>query len=517
MNQLVARMSIEEKVGQLIVVGFDGTTVNSTIRANISQRFVGGVALFARNIQSPQQAARLTNDLQQLAQETKHQIPLFMATDQEGGRVSRLKKGATVFSGNMALGATRSGKLAGQAGRITGIELAAAGINLNFAPVMDVNNNPCNPVIDRRSFGESPDLVARLGTAYTGGLQENGVLATAKHFPGHGDTTVDSHTDLPTVKHDLERIQAIELKPFRAAIEAGVAAVMTAHILYPALDADRPATLSRAILTDLLRGELGFSGLIITDDMGMKAIDERYTAGEAAVMAIEAGADMVLTLWTLANQVEVFNALVSAVKNGTIPEDRIDQSVGRILKNKEACGALDWRSIDPATAIKAVGSESHRQIAGAIAAQAITVVQNRNRILPLNTDISPLIIGSSNILFNLLKVRYAKSINARIPTEPSIGDILPRLILQAEDANVVIAGIVKQQGELIHQLSTMTQTPIIVIGLGSPYSLRCCPDIAAALAAYDGHYASVLAAVKVIVGESNAHGKLPIRLGPVDQ
>ena len=517
MHQLFPQMSIEQKVGQLIVVGFEGTRINADIKSIITQQCVGGVTVFARNIQSPRQIATLTNDLQKLTQETEHQIPLFIAIDQEGGWVARLKTGATVLPGNMALGAAGSVELAEQAGKITATELAAVGVNLNFAPVMDVNNNPHNPVIDRRSFGECPDLVSRLGSAHIKGSQQNGVLATAKHFPGHGDTTVDSHMDLPTFGGDVERIRAIELKPFRAAIEAKVGAIMTAHIIYSALDSDYPATLSHPILTDLLRGELGFGGIIITDDMEMKAIDKRYRTGEAAVMAIEAGADMVLSLWKYQNQVKVFNALVSAVKSGRISEARIDGSIKRILKYKKAYGVFDWETTASSKAIKLVGSESHRRVAAAIANQAITIVKDQSGILSLSTGACPLVIGSSPLLFNLLKVRFANSSSARIPVQPKIEAVLPTLELQAENANVVIAGISNhRQAELIHELSTKIKAPIIVAAFGSPYSLQRCPNVSASLAAYDIHYESVLAAVKVIVGESDAQGKLPIRLTPDD-
>ena len=515
MHRLLAHMSVEQKVGQLIVVGFEGTRINADIKSNVCRHFVGGVTLFARNIQSPRQIARLTNDLQKLTQETEHQIPLFIAMDQEGGWVARLKIGATILPGNMALGATGSAELAVQAGKITALELAAVGVNLNFAPVVDVNNNPLNPVIDRRSFGECPDLVSRFGCAYIKGLQQNGVLATAKHFPGHGDTTVDSHTDLPTVEHDAERIRTVELKPFRAVIEANVGAIMTAHIVYPTLDANRPATLSRPILTDLLREQLGFDGLVVTDDMEMKAIDKRYRTGEAAVMAIEAGADMVLTLWSYRNQREVFNALVSAVKSRRISEARIDQSVERILKYKKAFGVFDWEDATSTNAIESVGSGAHRRIAATIAEHAITMVQNRSGILPLNSIMTPLVISSSSLLFNLLRVRCANCKSARIPAEPDAEAVLPILAHQADTANVVIAGILNHpQAELINRLGTKTETPIIVAAFGSPYSLRRCPNVSASLAAYDTHFESVLAAVRVIAGESDAPGRLPIRLIP---
>ena len=511
-DTMIAEMTIEEKVGQLIMVGFEGTQANEAIETHIRKRFVGGIVLFSRNIQSPQQTAELTNELQRLAEATARQIPLFIGIDQEGGWVIRLKEGATVLPGNMALGATDSTELAERAGEITAVELAAVGVNLNFAPVMDVNNNLDNPVIGRRSFGESPELVSRLGVPYIQGLQRNGVLATAKHFPGHGDTTVDSHFDLPTVNHDLERIHALELQPFRAAIDADVAAIMTAHIIYPAFDADRPATLSPTILTDLLRKELGFDGLLITDDMEMKAIDDRYRSGEAAVMAVEAGADIVMVLWTPAKQIEVFDTLLSAIKSGRISQARLDQSVERILKSKEA--AFDRRFVDPDAVGTTVGAEAHKQLAQTIASRAITVVRNRNNLLPLTLapETSVLILSASSTLFENFKVHHPNTFEARIPETPRGAQLQLQLPLRPEDADVIIAGITNiEQAGLVHQFS-FRSTPIIVIAFGSPYTLRDCPFVSASLAAYDIHDASVSAAVEVIVGAQEAQGKLPIQL-----
>ena len=509
---MIAEMTIEEKVGQLIMVGFEGTQANEAIETHIRERFVGGVVLFSRNIQSPKQTAELTNELQRLAGATAHQIPLFIGIDQEGGWVIRLRDGATVLPGNMALGATDSTELAERAGEITAVELAAVGVNLNFAPVMDVNNNLHNPVIGRRSFGESSELVSRLGVAYIQGLQRNGVLATAKHFPGHGDTTVDSHFDLPTVNHDLKRIHALELQPFRAAIAADVAAIMTAHIVYPALDADRPATISSTILTDLLRKELRFDGLIITDDMEMKAIDDRYQSGEAAVMAIEAGADIVMVLWTPVKQIEVFDALLSAVKSGRISQARLDQSVERILKSKGTM--FDRRFVDVEAVGRTVGGEAHKQIAQTIASRAITVVGNRDNLLPLKlkSETSVLILSESSTLFDHFKGHHSNTVEARIPEKPRGAQLQLQLPLQAGDADVIIAGITNnEQAALVQQFSLGT-TPVIVIALGSPYTLRGCPAVSASLAAYDLHDASVSAAVEVIVGAREAQGKLPVQL-----
>ena len=378
---------------------------------------------------------------------------------------------------------------------------------------MDVNNNPQNPVIDRRSFGESSELVSRLGVAYIHGLQRNGVLATAKHFPGHGDTTVDSHFDLPTVSHDRERIHALELQPFRAAIDADVAAIMTAHIVYPAFDADRPATLSPAILTDLLRQELGFDGLLITDDMEMKAIDGRYQSGEAAVMAVEAGADIVMVLWSPTKQIEVFEALLSAVKSGRISQARLNQSVKRILKSKE--GAFNRRFVDPDAVGGTVGTDAHQQLAQTIASQAITVIRNRDNLLPLKLEpeTSVLILAASSALFENFKAHHPNTVEARIPQKPEVESILPQLIQQVENADVVIAGITNdKQAELVQRISIAATTPVIVIALGSPYTLRGCPAASASLAAYDIHNASVSAAVDVILGAQEPQGKLPIQL-----
>ena len=510
------RMSIDEKVGQLLIVGIGGKQVSQVAKAHITKRFAGGIILFRRNIQSPQQVANLATELQQVAVQTPNAIPLFIAIDQEGGIVTRLKKGATVFPGNLALGATRSESLAEKAGEITAMELAAVGINLNFAPVMDINTNPRNPVIGVRAYGDSPMLVSQLGTAYIRGLQANGVLATAKHFPGHGDTHVDSHKKLPTVGHDEARMNAVELAPFRAAIEARVAAMMSAHILYPALDADTPATLSHRVLTGLLREQLGFEGLIITDDLEMRAIDAHYQTGNAAVMAIQAGADIVMVPWSLKKQQQAYNALRNAVKRGKISRTRLEASVRRILKTKRDFGMFAQK---PGIAVvEGVGSPLHREIAQTIATRAITIVKDSGGILPLNVESrKPMtLITASRIFANaFLKAHTdtAHITHVKIPKQFDIAQLLPQLTQQ--EAAIIVAGITNaQQASLIHQLSQITTTPIVVVSLASPYLLGRCPDVAAAIAAYDGNYYSALAAVDVILGRKQATGKLPVTIPP---
>lgn len=519
---MIGRMSVDEKIGQLLLFGIGGRDVGPVAKAHITRRFVGGLILYDRNIQHPAQVAALTAALQQTAQETPNSIPLFIAIDQEGGIVNRLQKGATVLPGNLALGATRSRALAEKAGELTAIELAAVGINLNFAPVMDVNTNPENPVIGVRSFGESPQLVSQLGTAYIRGLQQNGVLAVAKHFPGHGDTNLDSHKKLPTVTHDKTHIATVELAPFRAAIETGVAAIMSAHVLYPTLDKKMPATLSHRILTRLLRSQLGFNGLIITDDLEMKAINDQYEIGDAAVLALHAGADMIVIPWTLKKQQRVYNALRQAVRTLKISETRLNISVRRILKYKGTCGAFDKPVVSAEnlqgrnSPLSLVGRKQHREIAEAIATRAITLVKNTEGILPLSAEPQePVLLLSPSRLFSNTVLKAHTDISniapIYIPQQLNAELLIPQF-LQTEPS-VIVAGIVNaQQADLMHQLSQKTDVPIIVISLKSPYLLGKCPDVACSIAAYDAHYNSILAAVEVLLGKKQATGKLPVTI-----
>ena len=333
LETIIDAMSIEEKVGQLLLIGFSGKQVTPHIRRWVGERKVGGVAIFARNIESTEQIARFTRGIQSL---TSRSVPAFISLDQEGGNVIRLKDGATVLPGNMALGATRSTALSYVAGQALGTDLRRLGFNMNLAPVLDVNSNPRNPVIGIRSYGEKPELVGALGTWFVRGQQEAGVTGVAKHFPGHGDTQSDSHFAMPSIPTNIERLRNLELVPFERAIAAGLDAVMTAHIALPkvAEEPNLPATLSYKILTEELRERMGFEGIVITDGLEMQGIVEQYGAGTAAVRAILAGADMAMILWTNSKKEEVYRALIQAVKRGTITMDRLDQSVRRILRVK---------------------------------------------------------------------------------------------------------------------------------------------------------------------------------------
>jgi len=354
-------VKLREKVGQLFMLGFQGTELTEDLRQLIKAYHPGGVLLFSRNLTDPEQAARLTNALQKLTPK----MPLLVAIDQEGGRVARLPKGFTVFPGQGTLGRAGTVSLAYSFAEVTARELRAIGVNMNLSPVLDVNTHPQNPVIGDRSFGTDPELVETLGLAVIAGLQDNGVLACGKHFPGHGDTEADSHKELPTVSHGLGRLHEIELRPFAHCFQNGLAAVMTAHVRYPALDQEHPATLSPAILTDLLRSQLQFKGLVLTDDLEMHAILDHYSIEAAAIRALNAGADILLVCKDPERQATAMNAVYRAVKDGDIPDLRFEHAVLRVLEAKERY-LLPYTPADPKHAAERVGTKAHREVAHSI-------------------------------------------------------------------------------------------------------------------------------------------------------
>lgn len=348
-------MTLLEKIGQLFVCGFEGTAPSRDITDLISKSHVGGVILFSRNLKSPAQAAELTRGLQALSAK----MPLFIGVDQEGGRISRLPKGFTCFPAAAAFGASGKTDLAYRASQVTAAELKAVGINLNFAPVLDVATRPDNPVIGDRAFGSSATLVSRMGLAVMAGLQDARVIACGKHFPGHGDTTQDSHLALPKVALTKPRLQSVELRPFFHLIGNELGMIMTAHVVYPALDAKNPATLSPAIIGRMLRKDLGFGGVVITDDLEMKAISKK--PGVAAVRAIQAGVDLILICHHADKQREAIEAVHRAVKAKVIPEARIDQSVLRILSLKERF-LIPPAPVSPKEVKKIVGCAAHKRV-----------------------------------------------------------------------------------------------------------------------------------------------------------
>lgn len=326
-------LSLEAAVGQCLMVGFPGIEPPEEFLGWLSRGMVGGVILFEQNLGEPAQVRGLCRTLKEAARQAPGGAPLWIAVDQEGGWVVRLTEPFTVppAAGELALGGPEA--VSGTARQVAQ-ELRCVGLDMNLAPVLDVNTNPANPIISERSFSAEPAECARLGAAYIEALQSAGCAGCGKHFPGHGDTATDSHQVLPVVTHDLGRLKEVELVPFRTAVEAGVAAVMTAHVLFPRLDGEEVATFSRPIIEGLLRGELGFDGCVITDDLDMRAVADEHSCEESSVKAIGAGCDVALVCGTEDAAPRMHRALLDALKRGSLSEERVRQACRRVLGAK---------------------------------------------------------------------------------------------------------------------------------------------------------------------------------------
>ncbi|WP_438445368.1 beta-N-acetylhexosaminidase [Gorillibacterium sp. sgz5001074] len=331
-QDVLSRMTLEEKIGQMILAGIDGTELDENAKSMIASRRVGGIILYANNLKSLESAVTLVNALK--TANAGSPAPLFISVDQEGGKVSRLPKEYAAIPANAAVGKSGSPELAGTMGRLLARELRSAGFNMDFAPVLDINSNPGNPVIGERSFGNTADKVTKLGIAELKGLRGERIIPVVKHFPGHGDTSVDSHLELPVVNKTSAQLRALEWQPFEAAVKENAEAVMVAHILFPKLDSDKPASLSEAIIGRELRGRMGYKGVVITDDLGMGAIKKHYDLAAAAVSTVKAGSDILLVGHGYGDARLVFDTLLGSVRSGALTEKRIDESITRILSLK---------------------------------------------------------------------------------------------------------------------------------------------------------------------------------------
>ena len=376
----VNEMTLKEKLGQLIIAGFDGYEYDEHLRTLIEDYKVGNIILFTRNIKDIHQLSALNRKIYNEILKNTGNSPLI-SIDQEGGMVTRIMDGATFCPGNMTLTATNNSDNAYIIGKIMGDELTHLGINMNLAPSLDVNNNPDNPVIGVRSYSDNPKVVSEYGNKFIKGLQEKGVIATAKHFPGHGDTNVDSHLGLPMINHTLEELEKVELVPFRSAIENGVDAIMSAHIVFSEIDkSGLPGTLSKTILTDLLRNKLNFKGLIVSDCMQMKAIDDQYTTERGTVMGIKAGLDIACISHSLDKQVGALKALEEAVETGEIDISIIDEKVKRILHYKELTRKKlesDFLSFSDDEIVNYFKNLNNQEIASKIVDESLTIFKGK--------------------------------------------------------------------------------------------------------------------------------------------
>jgi beta-glucosidase-like glycosyl hydrolase len=550
------KMTLADKVGQLVVSSFNSTYLASDtdkfdeLAQKVSTLKLGGFHLFGGSepvpgvllnsaygsviLGQPLAAASALNRLQALST-----IPLLNTADFEAGAGFRIH-GATAFPRQMAVGAAGDEHLAYELARITALEARAIGVHVNFSPIADVNNNARNPVINTRSFGEQPEMVGRLAAAYVRGYRDGGLLSTLKHFPGHGDTEVDSHLGLPIIAHPRERLSAVELPPFVAGIDAGADAVMTAHIQLPALDAGEfsPATLSRPIVTDLLRGELKFSGLIYTDSMGMDAISKQLSPGDAAVRAIQAGNDAILHS---PDDAAAVAAITLAVERGEIPQAQIDDSVRRVLRAKARLGLHKTRVVPLDDVPAKVGGRQHAAVAQQISARSITLLKDDRNQVPLRAPREASILYLSVLDYPSgwriaapgrtfipeLRKRWPAVTAIELSDRSTPAEIdLVRAIAPRYDAIVASVFVRASSGsgrmDLAPQLGTLladlarqtggTPKPFVTVFFGNPYVPMGIPTLPAVMLTYDFYDLAEMSAVRALAGEAPIAGRLPMSL-----
>ncbi|GAA2627910.1 glycoside hydrolase family 3 protein [Streptomyces spororaveus] len=535
LRALLDRMSLDEKIGQLFVSRAYGHSATDPDPADaeqnlaafgvrtaaevVSRHHLGGIIYFAwaHNTRAPQQIAALSVGLQQAALTTGARIPLLLSTDQEHGAVARIGKPATLLPGAMALGAAGSTAHARRAARIAGSELAALGIRQDYAPVADVNVNPANPVIGVRSFGSDPRAVAELVAAQVRGYQGAGVAATAKHFPGHGDTETDSHVGLPVMRHTRAAWEELDEPPFRAAVEAGVDAIMTAHIVFPALDpSGDPATLSRPIVTGLLRERLGFTGVVVTDALDMAGVRQKYGDDRVPVLALLAGCDQLLNAPDLALAQRSVRA---AVESGELTEARIEESVLRILELKTRRGLFDEAYTTGRDVDAVVGAQEHLDAADAIAGATTTLLADPRGLVPFDATAGPRLLvtgadpasptGTTGPPTAVL-ARELTALGCRATAVPPA-----RAVAAAPGhAAVLVCTYNVPEGEspqrtLVADLIA-SGVPVVTLAVRNPYDPARLPACAAELATYSWTDVEMRAAARVLTGALRPAGRLPV-------
>jgi beta-N-acetylhexosaminidase len=539
-ERTLAGLNLRQKAAQLLMprIGGEyvpiGTGAYDRLQYWVRDLEVGGVII---STGAPLQTVAKLNMLQAMAP-----VPLLVSADMEHGAGQILRGGTMLPSGTesggatrfpplMGLGATGDERLAYELGRVTAIEARAAGVHVVFAPVVDVNNNPGNPIINTRSYGADPALVARMAAAHVRGLQEHGVVATLKHFPGHGDTSVDSHVDLPFISVDRDRVEQIELPPYRAAFAAGANAVMTAHISFPSLTGDSvPATLHPALVGGLLRTDLGFSGLVFTDALDMGAIVKGYGSGLAAVLAVKAGADVLLQM--LPEDVPVvIDAVVRAVESGEVTEARLDESVLRILRTKQAAGLHTQARVALDNVPAVLGVAAHLGIAEEAARRSITAVRNRDGLLPLRGG-RVLSIVYTDSYDPFAGRAFQNELRAHLPDVQTLlldrnadSGRLRELQAQADSADVVLFSpfirVAAGATELaVNEAVTAAinavakRRPTVITSFGNPYALQQFPEIGTYLIAWAQWEPAQRTAARALVGLSTIDGRLPIPIPP---
>lgn len=534
----IATMTTEEKVGQMFMLAFASDQLDEAYIL-MNEHLVGGAYISDENVPDAAAALRLCNQLQSFARETRLGLPLLLGADQEG-TWSVMTAESAMGPGNMAIGATADPDRAYEMYSVIARETSAVGLNVVLGPAADCNSNPQNSIIGMRSFGEKPELVAAMTAAAVRGLQENGSIATLKHFPGHGDTRLDSHRGLPTVTRSRDDLNKIDLHPFAVGIDAGAKIVMTSHIIFSALDPARPATLSPVILGNLLRGELGFDGLVVSDSMNMHSMKRNYDPAEAAVEGFKAGVDLMMLAEEhydhdagqyLENQRALIRAVIRAVEDGTISRERVDDAVTRILRLKTEAG---WTTDPLPEDLAQVGGEAHRAIELNVARDAISIIRDQNVLLPIDPAAPLTIINSTerrayDVLTRTRGIgpnqalpafdAFAQAMRADCPqatvlaAEDFDADNLPEGTIIAVTENYTLPGMdfdQARQAEIIRALHDSAGQRLIVLALREPYQLAEYPDVDTFVCAFSFRPCAARAAADVLLDKRRAAGKTPV-------
>ena len=544
MKSLLKEMTLQEKIGQLFLLAFSGNRLDEA-KVLMEEWAVGAAYISNDNIPTAKAASDLTRALQDFAAKTRLKIPLLLGVDQEGAWGVMVPESAT-GPGNMALGAAADPDLTYQMYAVIAKELSAVGLNALFAPCSDCNSNPDNSIIGMRSFGEKADLVGRMAAAAVKGAQDQGIVATAKHFPGHGDTVMDSHRGLPTVTRSREELLSLDLHPFAKAVQVGAAVVMTAHIHFTALDKEKPATLSPRILGDLLRQEMGFEGVILSDSMNMGAMKKNYVPEEAVVEALAAGVDLVMLAEEhydhdpknyLKNQVALLEAVKAAVKKGRLSQARVDEAVGRVLALKSKFGLFEKTGSHQELGL--VGNKKHRDIELKAAQGAVALLKDDNKLVPLPKGRDIVLVNATmRSSYSALEGTrgigpnqttpafdlFAEEVLKRRPGTKIVTaeGVLEKDVHEALGGDKLIVAVTENfplpgmdfdqasQPKVVQRLMAAAGKHLVVVALRDPYELRHFPGVPTYLCAFSFRPCAAEAAAQALFGEISIKGRSPV-------
>ncbi len=520
-SRSISKMTLEERVSQLFMLGFDGKTMEGGLKELLEELKPGGIIIFSRNVGSPEKLRELLVEAREFYFKLTR-TPLLISIDQEGGLVARIRKNFAVFPGNMALGATHSPEKAYLVGKAIGEQLRWFGININLAPVVDIILDKTNPSIGVRSFGDDPYLVSKLGRAMVSGFKDSNIISVAKHFPGIGGASIDPHIDLPVLDIPLRVMRRREFMPFIEVIREGVDAIMPSHVLVPEIDKDMPASLSKKVIEGALRCDLGFNGAILSDDLLMGAVIKRYSVEEASLLALMAGEDMALICRDFEGQRSAIDYVVNAVEKGDIPKERLAESLQRVMKLKQRTSRSKPKEKPEI--------QHFFRLESKICEESVTLIKLEEECLPIKDNISKITIICPERIRKLFRDGLSSStLGGKIASrginvkeiyfrEERADEILREALEEVPNSDMVIvctreALRYPNEARLVKELIKFSEKEgicLIAVSMGTPFDIEAFPEVRNYLAVYDYHEPMQEALVKVLFGEVKPKGKLPV-------